>query len=100
MKNLIIIIGTIILGVIIVNTPRLGGQQFDQKRCAGHNRARHIEYRGNGYGRASMKEIIVICGTIMLGCFIFGRIYGSEDTISAATSEYMSHLTSHCGVLS
>ena len=23
-----------------------------------------------------MKEIIVICGTIMLGCFIFGRIYG------------------------
>lgn len=47
-----------------------------------------------------MKEIIVICGTIMLGCFIFGRIYGSEDTISAVTSEYMSHLTSHCGVLS
>ena len=30
-----------------------------------------------------MKEIIVICGTIMLGCFIFGRIYGFEDTISA-----------------
>ena len=47
-----------------------------------------------------MKEIIVICGTIMLGCFIFGRIYGFEDTISVATSEYMSHLTSHCGVLS
>lgn len=38
MKNLIIIIGTILLGVIIVNTMVLGDEGFPERRCGRNSR--------------------------------------------------------------
>ena len=80
MKNLIIIIGTILLGVIIVNTMVLG-DEGSLKEAAGE-----IVEKGTGsiissldFGSMTGGCLIVIIGTVMLGVAIFNMMVGSSD---------------------
>ena len=83
MKNLIIIIGTVLLGVIIVNTLILG-EGNSLKSAAEDVMERN---RGNklfsGLLRCcrglNMKNLIIIMGTIVLGVFIFNMMVGDGE---------------------
>lgn len=86
MKNLIIIIGTILLGIVIVNTLVLGDENSlkstaDQIMEKGSGRDPVIsgfwKYRRKR-GR-TMKELVVIIGTVILGAYIFNMMTGDEE---------------------
>jgi hypothetical protein len=36
-----------------------------------------------------MKELVIIVGTIILGCLIFNMIAGDEDSLKSAGSQWM-----------
>ena len=44
-----------------------------------------------------MKELIVIIGSVLLGCVLFQMIAGSDDSLRAAAGQQMENLVEYYG---